>query len=273
VVNATNAVEQSKIVLTRFMNIPYQSGIQLSREDVALTVETYAASPAEVYGEALKNLALVKATGYRELAAGKAVRVARGALFPVVSLGGGFGTSYSSAATMYTVVNEYYAPSDSYVLNGGSQLPVYTKQQDQRQEEFGFGTQYNNNLNAQFGLTVKIPILTGLTVRNRIAQAKINQRDAAAITSNTKLQLQQDVEQAHQNMLAAYSRYNILQEQVAARKESFQAAEVRFENGVINSAEYLVIKNSYDRSVVSSTQAGYEYALRTRILDYYRGRL
>jgi outer membrane protein len=106
-----------------------------------------------------------------------------------------------------------------------------------------------------------------------VKQARIDLSNAQFVTGTTRVQLQQDVDQAHQNMTAAYNRYHILKEQVDALQESFKAAEVRFENGVINSAEYLVIKNAYDRSVVNFTQAGYEYVLRTRILDYYRGRL
>jgi outer membrane protein len=273
VVNAVNALEQSKITLARLLNIPYQPDMKVTRDDVSLAIASYEKSAPEVYSEALTNMAQVKAADYRTLAAEKSVKVAKGGLLPYVSLGGGLGTSYSSAATKFSVLNEFFGPTENYVISNGTNLPLYTKQQNIKQDEFGFGTQYNNNLNAQFGLNVQIPILSRLSARNRITQAKINLRNADAVTHNTKVQLQQDVEQAHQNMVAAYNRYNILREQVDALQESFRAAEVRFNNGVINSAEYVVIKNGYDRSVVNFTQAGYEYVLRTRILDYYRGRL
>ncbi len=273
VVNARNNLAQSKITLCRFMNIPYEANMGVSRDDIALGVVNYGASASQVYSEAMTNMAQVKATIFRENASIKSVKVAQGALWPTLSLAGGLGTSYSSAAEKYSIVNEYYGPSDNYVIDNGTQLPVYTKQQTTQKEPFGFGTQYNNNLNAQFGVNLQVPILARMTNRNRVTQAKINLKNAEAVAASTTLQLQQDVEQAHQNMLAAFDRYNILKEQVDALQESFRAAEVRFENGVINSAEYLVIKNAYDRSVVNYTQAGYEYVLRTRIIDYYRGKL
>lgn len=272
VINAQNALEQSKITLCRFMNIPYNKNLTLSRDVTAIAVNTYGYSSSQVYEEALKNMAMVKATDYRENAAEKAVTIAKGALWPSVSLSGGIGTNYSSAAEKYTLLKEYFGPTDNFVLTNGIQNPVYSKQQDLRKDAFGFGTQYSNNLNAQFGLYVQIPILSRYTVRNRITQAKINLRNAEAVSANIKTQLQQDVEQAHQNMFAAFKRYYILQQQVDALKESFEAAENRFNAGVINSAEYIVIKNNYDRSVVNFSQAGYEYALRTRVLDYYRGK-
>lgn len=273
VVNAVNNLEQSRITLCRLMGIPVVTGMQLSREDVMLTVIGYDATSDQVYNDAIGSMAMVKAAFFREAAAGNAVKVAKGGMWPTLSINGSFGSSYSSAAEKYSVVNEFYGPTDAYVLSNGAQLPVYTKQQTTQKDPFGFTSQYNNNRNAQFGINLYVPILSKFTLRNRVTQAKINLKNAEAVNQNTKVQLQQDVEVAHRNMQAAFDRYNVLQEQVEALKESFRAAEVRFETGVINSAEYLVIKNSYDRSVVNFTQAGYEYVLRTRILDYYRGKL
>jgi outer membrane protein len=71
-------------------------------------------------------------------------------------------------------------------------------------------------------------------------------------------------------MTASFERYNVLVEQVKNFEESFQAAEVRFNTGVINSAEYLISKNNLDRTRVNLTQAKYEYVFRTKLLDYYQ---
>ena len=90
-------------------------------------------------------------------------------------------------------------------------------------------------------------------------------------SENSKTQLKREIEQAHLNMTSSYDRYKILTEQVKDFEESFRAAEVRFENGVINSAEYLISKNNLDRTKVNLTQARYEYVFRTRLLDYFQG--
>jgi outer membrane protein len=273
VINSINNLEQSKITLCRLMAIPVENDLQLSRDEVNIQVKDYGAQAVQVYTDAVDNMALVKAAFYREAAARKAVSVAKGNLWPTLSLNGSFGSNFSSAAEKFSVVNEFYGPTDAFVNIGPTQVPVYTKQQTTQKDPFGFGAQYSNNRNAQFGLNLNVPILARLSARNRVTQARINLKNAEAVNHITKVQLQQDVEQAYRNMDAAYDRYHVLQEQVDALNESFRAAEVRFESGVINSAEYLVIKNAYDRSVVNFTQAGYEYVLRTRILDFYRGRL
>jgi outer membrane protein len=84
--------------------------------------------------------------------------------------------------------------------------------------------------------------------------------------------LKQSIEQAHLNMTAAYEKYKVLTEQVLNFEEAFRAAEIRFNNGVINSTEYLISKNNLDRTRISLTQAKYEYNFRTRVLDYYKGK-
>ncbi len=273
VLNGATSVAQAKITLTRLMNVPYDPALTLSREGISILSEPYGLSAEQVYQEALQQMSMVKANDHRIAAADRAVRVAKGGYYPSLFLNGGLGTNYSSAAEKFSVLNEFFGPTEAYVLNNGVQNPVYTKQQNLRKDAFGFTTQYSNNINAQYGISLQIPIVSRFTVRNRVTQARIDLRQADAVSSNVKNQLQQDVSQAHTNMLNAYDRFGVLQDQVNALKESFEAAEARFDNGVINAAEFLLIKNNYDRSQVNRTQAGYEYVLRTRILDYYRGQL
>ena len=74
-------------------------------------------------------------------------------------------------------------------------------------------------------------------------------------------------------MTSAYERYKVLQEQVIQYKESFRSAEIRFSLGTIVSTEYLLTKNNYDRAKLNLTQTWYEYIFRTRILDFYQGKL
>ena len=70
-------------------------------------------------------------------------------------------------------------------------------------------------------------------------------------------------------MTTAYSRYEVLQRQVASFSESFKAAAIRYEAGSINSVEYLLVKNNLDRAVINLTVARYEYLFRTKLLDFY----
>jgi outer membrane protein len=73
-------------------------------------------------------------------------------------------------------------------------------------------------------------------------------------------------------MSAAYEKYKVLTGQALDFEESFRAAEVRFNNGVINAAEYLISKNNLDRTKINLAQAKYEYNFRIKVLDFYKGK-
>ena len=102
---------------------------------------------------------------------------------------------------------------------------------------------------------------------------RIEEKRTSYVAENTRIQLRQAIEQAYINMTAAYDRYQAVADQVEAYKESFRAAEIRFNLGALNSIEYLIVKNNLDRSDINLTIARYEYLLRTKVLDFYQGKL
>ena len=123
------------------------------------------------------------------------------------------------------------------------------------------------------GLSLSIPIFNNLQVTTNVKKAKLSAKNAEYEAENNKLILKQSIEKAYQDMTSAYERYKVLQEQVIQYKESFRSAEIRFNMGTIVSTEYLLTKNNYDRAKLNLTQTWYEYIFRTRILDFYQGRL
>lgn len=272
-VNAKNNVQAAKLSLAQFMNQPYDESMQLERTSVTEALSLYDGNVESIYEEALKKLGMVQAADLRKESAEKAIKVAKGNFYPTLSLFGGLGTSYSSAAQLSSLVSETYGPSDSYVTVNGTDYPLNVKQQNFKSEPFGFGKQYNNNLYTNFGLSLQVPLSNNMRAHNQLKLAKIAFKNSQLLADNMRIQLRQNVEQAYFNMTAAYNRYQSYQQQVAALKESYNAAQVRFETGVITSVEYLQVKNTLDRANINLTQSKYEYVLRTKVLDYYQGKL
>ena len=132
--------------------------------------------------------------------------------------------------------------------------------------------QINNNVFTSYGFTLRVPIFNALVQRNRVKQAKLTFQDRQYIASTTRTQLGRQIDQAYINMLSAFDRYKVILDQVSAFTESFSAAEIRFNNGVGTSVDYLVVKNSLDRANLSLITAKYDYVLRTKILDFYQGK-
>ena len=272
-VNAAQAVEMSKLNLAQFMNIPYDKNMQIDRESFDTNMALYDAGANDIYNTALQNLATIKAADLRVKAAGKATQVAAASLYPSLSLTGQLGTNYSSAATNSIITGSSYVASSDYVVVNGNNNPVFTKQTNFTNQKINFFKQYNNNLGTFVGINLQIPIFSSFQTRTRVRLARLEEKRTGYVAENTRIQLRQFIEQAHLNMTSAWERYKVLEDQVIAFQESFRAAEIRFNLGALNSVEYLIVKNNLDRSTTNLTTAKYDYLLRTKLLDFYQGKL
>ena len=273
IVNTQNAVETAKINLCQLMNIPYSSDMELERIDLATFAVKYESTRDQIYQTALQELALVKSVDLKEQSAAKAVKVARGQLWPTLSFGGGISTAYSSVAQQNQYVNTTYEPTSDSAIGNGMKLPVY-----RFQDNFGpytkipYKDQINNNVYTSYGFNLSVPIFNSLLQRNRVKQAKINLRNSQFVSKTTRTQLGTSIDRAYANMVSAADRYKVLLEQVTAYDESFRAAEVRFNNGVGTSVDYLIAKNNLDRANIDVITTKYDYVLRTKILDFYQAK-
>ncbi|WP_462249160.1 TolC family protein [Ferruginibacter sp.] len=270
IINSSTALQQSKLSLCQLMNKEYNSELQLEKTGVELPAEVYASTATEVYQNALQNFALIKANDLKVKSADKAINVSRAGFFPRITLVGNVGSNYSSLAQSLTPTNITEIQTGSYVVIGGNQNAVLRKQQNFDAYKTGYAKQLNNNLGTFVGINMQIPLFNGFQTKNNIKLATINFKNTQLDADNAKLLLKQNVEQAHLNMTASYEKYKVLTEQVLNFEESFRAAEVRFNTGVINSAEYLITKNNLDRAKINLTQAKYEYNFRVQVLDFYK---
>lgn len=272
VVTTKNALETAKVSLAQLMNVPYSTDIQVERTTEGMTPVVYDGTVDQVYEQASQQLAVVKAAELRRESAMKGVKAAQGQLLPALTLNGGLGTNYSSAAARSTLLDTKYKQTDNYVVVNDNMLPVYAPEPSYSSQRISYGKQWKNNLNSFVGIGLRIPILNGLTARSQLNQAKIAEKRTSYEEQTTKLQLRRAIEQAYVNMNTAYERFETLEEQVKDFGESFRAAQVRFEAGVITSVDYLIAKRNYDAANTNLIAARYDYILRTKILDYYQSK-
>ena len=271
VVNAINALERAKISLCQSMNVPYDKNFSVERLDASVFAQKYTDTPDKIYEAALQQFAQVKAVEYSAQSAQQGIKFAKGRLFPTLRFNAGMGTNYSNTASSATFLNTTDVVSDDYVIVSGNPTPVIRKQDNFTSQKIAFSDQFKNNRNSGFSLDLTIPIFNSFFQRNQIKLAKINLKSAELRVTNTKTLLQQEIERAYSDMTAYSEQYRILLEQVAAYTESFRAAEVRFNAGLGTSVDYLIAKNNMDFANINLIQAKYDYVLRTKILDYYKG--
>ena len=271
IISTKNALETAKVSLAQLMNVPYSEDVVLERISTQTTT-SYAGNTTDIYRSAEKNLAIVKAAEFHHLSALTSIKAARGLLYPRLSLNGGLGTNYSSAASIQQFVSTSDAASDNYVVINNEKVPVYAPSPVYSSSKITYGDQWKNNFNSYINIGISIPLLNGWQTRNRIKLARINADETSFLESTTKIQLKQSIEQAFVNNTSAFQRYQTLQEQVDDFNESFREAQIKFDSGVFTSVDFLVVKNNLDRARTNLISAQYDYILRSKILDYYQSK-
>ena len=273
VANAENSYSGSVLTLTQLMNVAYNDKLEFDKAGLMEEAKPFETMPDEIYTLALQKLATVKASELRISSSAAAIKTAASAYYPSVSLFGGASSNYSSAAQLNTLLGSADLPNGEYVVVNGNNVPVISKQDSYASKPITYGSQVKNNISTFFGVSMRIPIFSNFRTRTAVQLARNDEKNYKLIAENIKLQLKQGIDRGYVNINAVNKRYQALKEQAAAYTESFRIASERFENGVINSPEYLIAKNNLDRVNANIIIAKYEYLLRKKILEFYMGQL
>ncbi|GGI56910.1 TolC family protein [Winogradskyella haliclonae] len=270
VLNSESNYNSTKLSLVQLLNL--KNDIDIQALDLMLDIEKYGLSSDDVFNAALENLAAVKAQELRLKASKKGISVAKAQFTPEVSVFAGINSNYSSAAQIFNATGTSIVDTGDFVTVGGQNLPVQSEQTNFEAQQIEFSDQLDNNLNTVVGISVSVPLLNGFRAKNNVAIEKINAEESLLQLERTHLDIKNTITQVHFDMEATYNRYQSLQRQVDAYQESYRINEIRFNNGVSNFLNYITSKNNLDNAKVNLANAKYEYLLRVKVLDYYRGK-
>jgi outer membrane protein len=134
-----------------------------------------------------------------------------------------------------------------------------------------FGTQLNDRMNEQIGVTVSIPIFNKNRTRTNVARSKISLQQAELNQMQTELTVLQTVTQEYQNVVSAYNKYNVTDIRQNAYLKSFEAYRAQFNAGSITPVELLQQQNNYISALNDYIQSKYGFMLKRKILDVYMG--
>jgi outer membrane protein len=242
ILSGKNQLESAKLILCQWMNKPYDSAMRLERMNADDLLAGFGQTADEIYQSSLSQFSLVKAVELRSKSSQYSFKAAKGQMFPILGLGAGLNTNYSSVA------------------------------RDANNEKITYSDQLKNNRFTSLGVGVSIPIFNSSIARNRVKLSEIALKNTRLQEQETKRDLRQRIDQAYLNMTNAYERYKVLLEQVTAYQDSYKAAEVRFNAGVGTSVDYLTAKDRLDRANLNLLNAKYDFVLRKKILDFYAGK-
>ncbi len=200
------------------------------------TAERPLPSVDEVFAGALASNHGVRAAELNVKAAESNVSLARTGYMPTLSFSAGLGSNY-------------------YKVGG---IPGDT-----------FGRQMRDNFSKSLGFSLSIPIFDAFGTRNSIRRAKASQITAELQLDDARMQLYQNIRQAHSQATAA--RRKCASGEVAARssRAALEAMQEKYNYGKANASEFEQAKSAWFRSRSELVQARYESILRTRIVEFY----
>ncbi len=276
IVIAQNTVDLAYVNLKVLMNVDVSKEISIEPITELLVPEALElASLDEVYEEALANQPNIVATRLRERSAELAVKIAKGGLWPTVSLYVGANTNFNSAARFFDVSQtgiDSFSAAGSVTSTGEPVTiyePIYTRIQG---DVVPYFVQLGGNITGNLGINISIPIFNGLRTRIGIQRAELGIRTAKLATTQLETTLKSSIQRSITDIKAAEKRLAAATKTVESTRLSVANTRKRYDLGVVNSFELTSVQNTLIASESNLLQAKYDYLFKLKILDYYRGR-
>lgn len=232
-----NNLMMSKLNLAQLLDLEEIEGFDIVIPALPESQPLQTEPAANIYGVAVDIMPEIKQASLKVESSRYDVDIAKGSLYPTLSLNGGWRSGV-----------------------------YYTKGM-----EFDFNSQFRNNSNSYIGLSLQIPIFNGLSARYNVKNANIAFLNSNYELDAQKLALRKKIQQAWADANAAWKKYNSGIEASQSYEESFRQTETRFNVGIANTIEYNTAKNEFMRAQSELLQAKYECILRDKVLDFYKG--
>ena len=236
VVVAKNNYTLSKIALAQLLLISDIEHFEIAQEtEITPDSSILNTKVKYIYEAALSNRNDIKLAKTNLLIAKKDLAISKSALLPILS---GF-YSYNSRVL-------FDAPAS-------------------------FSNQLDENAGQNFGLQLSIPVFNGLNNNANIKNSKLLVQKSEYALNQIKLDLENTINQAYTDANGALKAYEAAKKTLSARKLSYEYAKERFDNGAMNTFNFLQAQQKYEAAQSELIKTKYDYIFKLKILEFYFG--
>ena len=269
-VQAENAFLLSRISLAQLLLITDYENFDIATVDYDIPLsQILLEKPKKIYEKALTLRNDVKVGAINIEIAKKDIDLAKGTLLPSLSAFYNYNTRISFSDRFIETGNLIETPIGVVKENGSIVVTQFPEREISGAQSFG--DQFSQNDGQSYGLSLNIPIFNGMSVKNNIKRRKLNLRRSENLFEQTKLDLENTINQAYNNAEGAYKFYEASKKTLKARREAYIIAEQRFELGVMNSYDFIQAKQKYEISASDNVRAKYDYIFKLKVLEFYFG--
>lgn len=268
-VNAWNQLDIAYLTLTQLLYLDSVGNFQIEVPAINIPSGAEILTPvSDIYKIAEQTLPQIKSADLQRQSAEMALKAAKGARSPRLSLSASYGTGYSDIREKLAGYNQQTQvighTTGGEEVTSTYQIPVY--------EGYPIKQQFKDNASTVYTLGLSVPIFNGWMANNAISNSKLRAQSAQYYFDDSKNQLYKQVQQAYADAKAALKKYNAAAKALEAQQESFKYTEQKYNVGLVNSVEYNTAKNQLIKTNSDLLQAKYDYIFRTKILDFYMGK-
>ena len=260
-----------KALLNLDFEVPFD--VQAPEATVEGQSELMGQTPAAIYEVAAKNFGAIKGSILRLNAAERQLKASKSVRYPSLSLGAQAGTSYATTYKDYGNPEIVGASPIGFVPRTGGIDTVY--QPTYRLPVIGttpLNTQFGDNFRHTYTLQLSIPIFNAWQAQTAVRQSKINVQSQELNKYQAELNLKQNVYKAYNDARNSVQKYYAAQRAADAAHRAFEFAQRRYDIGITNTVEYLVIQNNQYIADASLSSAKYDLIFRLKVIDYYLGK-
>jgi len=159
----------------------------------------------------------------------------------------------------------------SLKLQAAYNTGFYETNKDDNNQVIAFRDQIKNNRSQFVGASVSIPIFSKNSVRFDVRRARL-----ASEQSQTKLELAKqtllyEMEENYNQLTASWKELQQAGKQHQADSLAFQAAQKKFDQGMINAVELYTIKNRLANTSSQVLHSRLTYEMKKRTMGFYKG--
>lgn len=269
-VNAQAQYDQAILSLAQLLELETPAGFSVDTVSFPVpTIDVSSINVSAIYDAALKTQPEIKSSEYNVESARKGLSIARGGIYPRLSLSGSISSTYSSSGQTAIFPWDTVSYLSGYTA---SFEPVYTLSLIPQYEKTPFRDQLDKNLSKSIGFNLVIPIFNGWATRSAIQRSKISWHQAQLNQESVRKTLFKNVQQAVNDVVTANNKLIAAQKSVEALSQSYNFNLQKFDLGMTNIYDFLLSKNNYSKASADLLQAKYDLIFRIKVLDFYQGK-
>jgi len=227
----------------------------------------------EIYAQALQTQPQIEANELQEKSAALDIELSKAGFLPTVSFFGSLNSNFSTRAIdQFATTNDFQQSAPIPAVIDGEPTQISFFERVRVMDEVLYFEQIDQNFGQSIGLSINLPIYNRHRNILQMERARLGVLNQEVTTTQEKLQLRNDVQQAIASAQASKRSLEAAELSLQAAQAAFDNAQRRFDLGTINSLEYTTARNTLDQAQVELTRSKYEYLFNIKIVEFYQGK-